>query len=369
MVDTQTVLDSLRKAHGDRSIIQGSFLKPDFPRIPSGVFSIDYCTGGGFPVWHSSCMWGAESGGKTSTAAGSIERAQNLCWRCFNDVSLCSCSLPSILQKVAFVNIENSYDPLWFSQIGVNTDELLVVEADSGEDYVDIINYLIQADDVGLIVVDSLSELSPMAEAEKSASDDFYALQARLIGRFMRVSKNLLIKEKKRDHKISLLHIAQMRTKIGVMFGSSDTMSGGWGMKHEFALLLQMNRKALTEADKKRFNVSESDHNRANRFSFHIRKEKVFTVGSSGEFVRVRENFPDLGLSIGGVDDINSILNYAKEYDIISKNGAQWKYFDKTAKTQGQIKELLQKSATQKKRTIHEIIARAKHRILEERDA
>jgi len=365
MTSVNQLIQNLKKVHGDRSIIPGNFLKPDFPRIPSLIFPVDYVIGGGIPVWCSSCLWGGESSGKTTLTANFIASAQQLCWRCFKHHTLCTCSSSPLRLKAGLINIENSYDPQWFAQAGVDINNLIIVEADSGEEYVDICNTLLTADDMGLIVVDSLAALSPDAELEQSANDDFYALQTRLIGRFMRTSKQRLIREKKRNHPITLLYTNQMRSKIGVMFGSNETMSGGWGMKHEFHLLLRMARKSLTETDKKKFKTSQHKRTVVHRTAFSVYKEKVFTLGNAGEFVRVRENFPDLGLKICDVDDIGQLLGYAESVGIIKKEKNKWKYFDKYSNTKTGIYKVLQASPKEKLRTAYETINLAKKLIID----
>jgi len=356
------VIDAVNSKFGEKTMTFGASHKPDPYRIPSGIFALDLCTSGGLPVWHSTCFGGPESSGKTSAAGDVIAMAQKLCWRCFK--LSCQCSQPSIRQKVVLENIEGTYDPLWFSNIGVDTESLVVVEADYGEQYSDIGESVLSADDCGLLVVDSLATLVPEAEFDASASDDFYAIQAKLIGRMVRRLKQRLIREKKRGHPCAVLFINQARTKIGAMkWENAEIMPGGHQMKHEFSLLVRFGKRALEASDKTKFiDETRGKLQTVTRHSMEITKNKVAIISRTGEFLRSTEFIEKYGLRPGQVDDTSVIINYAKAYDVLVKGASKWEMFDAKYTNLKEVIDFL-KDPVNRASVCGEIIDRAKHRI------
>jgi recombination protein RecA len=260
-----------------------------------------------------------------------------------------------------WADAEGTLDREWVQCIGADPARYHVVLADYGEMYANIADNALRADDCGLLVVDSLAALTPEVEMDKAAEDDFYALQARLIGRMVRKLKQQLIRQRKRDHPCLILLVNQMRSKIGVKFGSPETMSGGHALKHEFSLLLRCVKKTLSTQDEI-FKATKGDL--AARHAFSIRKEKCLTLTGAGEFVRLKVDVPGIEGKKGQIYDHGTVLNYAKEYEIVKKNGSKgWKFFNVKAKRLDQIKELWRKSPDQYYRTQMEIIKRAKDRL------
>jgi len=359
-------MDALIKQFGAKAISLGVTHKPDPHRIPSGIFSVDFATGGGpLPVWHSSCLWGGEKGGKSSLTCNVIEQAQKLCWKCFRPADICTCSTSSLRMKSALGNVENTFDPLWASNIGVNTDELILIEGDSGEEFADMFKAIIQVDDIGLLVVDSLAAMSPNAEIEASSADSFYALQSKLIGPMVRILKQLLLREKKRGHPCCILFTNQMRMKLGVNFGSPETMSGGFGMKHEFSLLMRVNDIALNESDKKKFSSDRGeDMPVVTRHSFKVKRNKVFILSVSGEFVRANEHVDMHDIGRGGVDDIPSLISYAKRYGLIEKAKSSWQFFEHSVRTLADVTELFKQKPSEKFRLQNAVIELAKRQVI-----
>lgn len=355
----------LNKQWGAGTMITGRELKTDPPRLPTGVFAVDYATGGGLPMNASTCFWGPESGGKSTLGINAMVMAQMFCWRCFKIDPLCECSQTSLMMRSVWLDVEGTFDRDWASNIGADPDRYLLTLAEYGEQYIDIAQAALKADDCGLVVLDSLAALSPAAEMEAAAEDQFMANQARMIGRAVRNIKQQLIRERKRGHSCLVLFVNQMRVKIGVMFGDPETMSGGFGMKHEFSLLLRCAKRSLKkDGPDKKYIDDVRKKNQADRFSFSIKKAKVQTIAGVGEYVRMSEDIPELGLSKGHVDDYSTLMTYAKTYDIVRKDGTEWRYFGYKSKTQEAIKEVWQKNIAEKMKTQQEIIERAKLRLM-----
>jgi recombination protein RecA len=361
------IVESTNKSCGVGTMFPGSGLPKDPPRIPFGVFTVDFATGGGIPLWGTAGVWGPEGGGKSSLATNVMAASQRICWKCFNLVKYCDCSRSPLLMDSVWLDAEGTLDREWSTAIGADPDRYHIVLADYGEMYANIADNALRADDCGLVIVDSLAALTPEVEMDKAAEDDFYALQARLIGRMVRKLKQQLIRQRKRDHPCAIILVNQMRSKIGVKFGSPETMSGGHALKHEFSLLLRCVKKSLTDSDKI---FKETKGDLAARHAFSIRKEKCLTLSGAGEFVRLRVDVPDVNGKKGGIYDYGTVLNYAKEYDIVRKNGSKgWKFFNVKAKKLDQIKELWRINSDEYYRTQMEIVKRAKARLQGENDA
>lgn len=363
-------IEAVQKQLGNKILSFGGAHKPDPFRIPSGILPVDYATGGGIvPLWQTGCLWGAEKSGKTSLAGDTIKNAQNLCWRCFNHKELCSCSQGSLLLKCALGNVENTLDTLWYRNIGVDIDNLAIIEGESGEEFADIFKAILQADDLGLLVVDSLAALSPSAEIEASSEDAFYAKQAQLIGRMIRITTQQLIREKHREHPCAILYINQMRADLRAgPRGNPEKQSGGFQMKHAFSVLLRVSKMALTENDKRRYGIEKTTAlTPVVRHAFSIITNKVLILANSGQFVRAKATLPQYNLKYGQVDDLPTVIEYAKRCGIISKKtkGQGWNYFDKSADTLSKIETVLRKKPVEKLRVNNQIIDCAKQAIVE----
>ena len=346
---------------GPGTCVTGKEMKRDPPRMPFGIFAVDYATAGGSPIWGTTCLWGPNSAGKTSLALNAAAVAGDLCWRCFRPHELCTCSENPLRMRTFWADVEGCLRRDWAEAIGVDPARYVQALADYGEQYVNLCVSALQADDCGLVVVDSLAALTPAAEMEAASEDDFMALQPRMIGRAVRVMKQHLIRQGKRGHPCTVIFINQMRYKIGQMFGDKETMTGGEAMKHEFSLLLRCGKRAFGESDKKKYIIGSTKHEVASRHSFTVRKAKVLTLAGTGEYVRIKETLPELGLKKGSVDDLAVMMTYARKAGIVSQGkGKKWNYFDHTAKRLDDIKNLWMASPKERLRTSYEIIKRAK---------
>lgn len=364
-----TFLAEKNQAYGDKTIIVGSSLKRDPPRLPTSVFAVDFVTAGGLPLWGTTCFWGPEGGGKTTLCISVLRAVQHLCWNCFNWLPYCTCSGSSLLMRSVWADAEGTLDRNWAEANGADPDRYLVALADYGEQYINIMDAALQADDCGLVVLDSLANLVPSAEFDAPAEDQFYAVQARLISRCVRKVKQRLIRERKREHPVTVLFTNQMRAKMGDKY-NPETMPGGFAMKHEFSLLLRCVKKALKrEGADKKFIDEKRKMDVGNRFSFAIRKAKVLTLAGVGEYLRIKEDMPDFDLQRGMIDDFNTVWAYAKEFKVVEKvskgyavslHGFDDEVFPKVENLKSYWKENFQPYVQVQKAIIH----RAKRRLL-----
>lgn len=348
--------------YGRSTTIPGVKIPPDRNRIPFGIFAMDYMSGGGIPVSSTTCMYGPKSGAKTSKALSIMRMVPKLCFGCFYLNDFCKCSTKSVRMKSFFVDIEGTMDSGWAEAIGCPKDTYYVGRGDYGEMSVNLAVEALKADDCGLVVFDSLGALVPEAIMEAPSEDQFYAAQAKLITRCVHKVKQTLIKEMKNDHPCAVIFINQKRAVIGgTKFSPQEKMPGGYAMEHEFSLLFRCVMKSLnTESDVK-FKNKERSIDVANRFSVSIKKNKIPVIQGVGEYIRLKENMPDLNLKKGQIDDYATVLTYAKKYGIIDKNGAKgWKYFNFNAKKQIDIINIWKQKDSEYFRCQREIIDRAK---------
>lgn len=359
----EDLADGFNKKMGARTVFRATALPKDPPRLPVGVFPIDYAIGGGLPMWGSTCFWGAEQGGKSSLCANVLAMATKVCWNCFKLADRCECSTPALRMKGVWLDVEGTLDRHWNECIGVDSKMYHIVHADYGEQYANVAHAVLQADDVGIVIIDSLGALMPDAEMEAGAEDQFYAIQTKLITRMTRKLKQTLIRQRKIDKPCLVLFTNQLRMKIGMPNPkmNPETMSGGHAMKHEFSLLLRCVKKSLNrEGVDSKYVDSSRKKDMANRHAVAIRKKKILTITGAVEYVRAEEAMPELDLKKGEVDDYNTVMSYAKDFMIVKKVGNKWEVGGKKASKLASIKTYWKKNRDEYLKSQHAIIEAAK---------
>lgn len=315
-----TTSDFLRKSiskWGVNTVARGSTLPSDYHRIPTGIYSLDYAIGGGFPVGVASCLYGPPGGGKSLVLQKTIASAQKLCWRCFEYQWDCKCKEGAKEQEVVAVTTE-VLDPEWAKCLGIDLDKIIIVEPEYGEQAADVIAEALMATDCGLVCLDSIAMLVPIAELEGSFDDAMVATQARLVSRLMRVVEARLIREKKKGRKIAFIATNHIRSKIGQVFGNPEEVPGGWAAKHTWHLTLRMSQLA-TEASNKDKDTDMPINAKFRSSTIALsNKRKIFmlagaaefycTMVDSGEFVR------------GTIPDFKTVEKAADEIEFIGRN-------------------------------------------------
>lgn len=198
---------------------------PQVRRLATGLFEFDLATGGGFPRGRMSIVYGPESSGKS-----------NICY-CAAAVAQAG---PVECNKVVWVDLEGTFDPAWARKFGVNTDELVVVKPGYGEEAVDLCDALIHADDVALLVIDSLAAMVSAKEVKQSVETMDVQGISTLVKRLCNKFAVGLSEESKRGHDPAVIMLNQTRFKIGVMFGDPETMPGGQTMKFLSSLTIRL---------------------------------------------------------------------------------------------------------------------------------
>ena len=219
----EATLSQIEKQFGKGSIMRlGQDTKLDIPAIPTGSLALDLALGiGGLPRGRVVEIFGPESSGKTTLTLSVIAQAQKR------------------KGTAAFIDAEHAFDSTYAKKLGVNLDELLISQPDTGEQALEITEMLIRSNAVDVIVVDSVAALVPKAEIEGNMGDSHMGLQARLMSQALRKLTAAISRSKS-----ALVFINQLRDKIGVMFGNPETTPGGRALKFYASVRLDIRRIA-----------------------------------------------------------------------------------------------------------------------------
>lgn len=294
MPSFKDVMTSVAKKHGEKTM-QSSSLIEVVDRIPTGVFPLDLALGGGIPRRRLTMIAGPNGSNKTNITFKLIVQHQRM-W-------------PD--KMCIFVDIEGTYDPEWAVQFGVDVDKLHVVRPDFAEQAVDIVTELLKADDVGLIVIDSLGAMITQREVENSAEIASVGGPALLITRFCKKITVECSKAEKEGRSPTVVAINQVRTKIGVMYGDPETVSGGNALMHTLTLFIRVYGKPVKDAK------ADTDQPVMRETSFTLKKNKMKVVATSGKFTMAM--LPHGTFKVGDTDDWNTISTYLKDFGFLYK--------------------------------------------------
>lgn len=283
----EVALSQIEKEFGKGSIMKlGQASKIDIPAIPTGSLTLDYALGiGGVPRGRVVEIFGPESSGKTSLALSIVAQAQK------------SGGI------AAYIDAEHALEPNYAKKIGVNLDELLISQPDTGEQALEIAEHLVRSNAVDVIVVDSVAALVPRAEIEGDMGDQFVGLQARLMSQAMRKLTAAISRSK-----TSAIFINQIREKIGVMFGSPETTPGGRALKFYSSVRIDLRRIS---------SLSSGDKVIGNRVRAKVVKNKVAPPFKEAEFdilyeegLSYESSLIDLGINLGLISKAGSWISY-----------------------------------------------------------
>lgn len=299
-------IKAIEKQYGKGSIMKlGDRAAVEVDAIPSGSIKIDECLGiGGYPKGRIIEIYGPESSGKTTLALHAIAQVQKRGGR------------------AAFIDAENAIDPVYARNLGVDIDELILSQPDSGEQALDITEMLVRSQAIDLVVVDSVAALVPQAELDGEMGDSQVGLQARLMSKAMRKLSGVMNKSE-----CTAIFINQLREKVGVFYGNPETTPGGRALKFYASVRIDIRR---SEAIKNGSDII------GNKVNVKVVKNKVAPPFKA----------TSIDIMYGeGISYVSELLDLCVDYEIVNKSGAWFSYEgEKLGQGKEAVKNLLRNS-------------------------
>ena len=283
----EAALSQIDKEFGKGSAMKfGQKTVADIEVIPSGSLALDLALGvGGYPRGRIIEIYGPESSGKTTLTLHAIAEAQK--------AGL----------TAAFIDVEHAFDPAYAKNLGVNLEELIISQPDNGEAALEISDTLIRSGAVDLVIVDSVAALVPLVELEGGMGDNQMGLQARLMSKALRKLTSTVSKTNS-----TIIFINQIRMKIGVMFGSPETTSGGNSLKFYASVRLDIRRGTA---------IKDQEEVLGNETKVKVVKNKVAPPFKTADFEIIYGE---------GVSRIGEVIDLAVKNDIVEKSGSWFAY-------------------------------------------
>lgn len=283
-------LDQIEKDYGKGAIMRlGDAKRVNIETISTGSLSLDIALGGGVPKGRVIEIFGPESSGKTTLALHVIAECQRGGG------------------QAAFIDAEHALDPEYAKRIGVDIDNLLLSQPDTGEQALEITETLVRSNAVDIIVVDSVAALTPRAEIEGEMGDSFMGLQARLMSQALRKLTGAISKSR-----ASVIFINQIRMKIGIMFGNPETTPGGNALKFYSSVRMDIRSIGKIEGPD-----AENREPIGNRVRVKVVKNKIAPPFKAAEFDIMYNK---------GISGTGDLIDLGVKYEFIRKSGAFFSY-------------------------------------------
>ena len=285
----ETAMQQIEKMYGKGSIMRyGAESTLNVESIPTGSLSLDLALGiGGLPRGRIVEIYGPESSGKTTLALHVLAEAQKMGG------------------EVAFVDAEHALDPTYAKALGVNVEDMLISQPDTGEQALEITEALVRSGAIDVVVVDSVAALVPRAEIEGEMGDSFVGLHARLMSQALRKLTGIINKTNS-----IVIFINQLREKVGVMFGNPEVTPGGKALKFYASIRIDVRKTDI---------LKDTEGAAGNRTRAKVVKNKLAPPFRQAEF----------DIMYGeGVSQEGCLIDLGVQYDIIKKSGAWYSYND-----------------------------------------
>ena len=282
-----TALGQIERQFGAGTVMRmGEKRHEEIPSIPTGSLGLDIALGiGGLPKGRICEIYGPESSGKTTLTLEVIAQCQKMGG------------------TAAFIDAEHALDPIYAEKLGVNVDDLLVSQPDTGEQALEVADIMVASGGIDILVIDSVAALVPKAEIEGEMGDHHVGLQARLMSQALRkITGNV-----QRSNTL-VIFINQIRHKIGVMFGSPETTAGGNALKFYASVRMDIRRIGT---------VKDGDEAVGNETRVKVVKNKVSPPFKQAEFQIIYNK---------GINRLGEIIDRGVDLDIIEKAGAWYSY-------------------------------------------
>lgn len=279
------LVKDLEKKYGKGVVVDTSAIPEKFPCFSSGSIHLDTILGGGYPRKRIIEIYGPEASGKTTLALHAVAEAQKLG------------------ESVGYIDVENALDAAYASRLGVNMDDMIMSQPDSGEQALDVVEALAKSGLIRLIVIDSVAALVPQAELDGEMGDMQMGLQARMMSKAMRKLPRII-----NEADCTLIFINQIREKIGVMYGNPETTTGGRALGFYSSIRLDVRKSE---------SIKNGSEFIGHKLNVKTAKNKLFPPFKTTK----------LDVIYGkGINLTGEILDRAVELGIVEKSGAWYSY-------------------------------------------
>lgn len=315
-----SAMEQIKSRFGEGSIMKfGEAKKADVDAIPTGCLSLDMALGvGGVPRGRIVEIFGPETSGKTTLAQHVVAEIQKK-----NGIA-------------AFIDAEHAMDPDYAQKIGINVNDMLISQPDTGEQGLEILETLVRSNAVDVIVVDSVAALTPKKEIEGDMGDQQMGLQARLMSQALRKLTSIVAKTQ-----VTIIFINQTRQKIGVFFGNPETTTGGNALKFYSSVRVEVRRAAQ---------IKQAEKVIGNRVKSKVVKNKVAPPFKTCEFdimynegISIAGDLLDTGVTYGAVKKSGNSYYYGEEKLGVGRENAK-KYLRGNKKMMDRIKKDIQEA-------------------------